>query len=131
MHMIGAMYAPNERLTLMGMFNLVDLSMNHRNLANGMQFKTESSELGDSSVAALYRFWENRSTDLAARAHLGLGLLLPTAETDREDLIPGRGITRLPYPMQLGTLPLPHLPVSGGRLGLGRTGECPHSAFRQ
>ena len=102
MHMIGAMYAPNERLTLMGMFNLVDLSMNHRNLANGMQFKTESSGLGDSSVAALYRFWENRSTDVAARAHLGLGLLLPTAETDREDLIPGPGITRLPYPMQLG-----------------------------
>ncbi len=102
MHMIGAMYAPSDRLTLMGMFHLVDLSMNHRNLANGMQFQTESSGLGDSSVAALYQLWENRSTELATRAHLGLGLLLPTAETDREDFIPGPGTTRLPYPMQLG-----------------------------
>ncbi|MDP6207994.1 MAG: transporter, partial [Roseibacillus sp.] len=36
------------------------------------------------------------------RAHLGLGILLPTAEVDRQGVIPGPGTTRLPYPMQLG-----------------------------
>ena len=102
MHMIGAMYAPTDRLTLMGMVNLVDLSMNHRNMANGMQFQTRSSGLGDSSVSALYQLWEKRNADRATRAHLGIGLMLPTAETDNEDFIPGPGITRLPYPMQLG-----------------------------
>lgn len=98
MHMFGLMFAPTDRLTLMGMFNLVDLTMNHRNLMNGVTFKTKSRGLGDSSLSALFRFWEAPGQ----RAHLGLGVLLPTAETDRTDFIPGPGVTRLPYPMQLG-----------------------------
>ncbi len=102
MHMIGAMYAPTDRLTLMGMLNLVDLSMNHSNLANGMQFRTESSGLGDSSLSALYHFWGGEGQYRNQRAHLGLGILLPTAEVDKRDFIPGPGVTRLPYPMQLG-----------------------------
>ena len=102
MHMLGAMYAPTDRLTLMGMCNLVDLSMNNRNLANGMQFKTESSGMGDSSLTALYHFWDGQGRIQQERAHLGLGILLPTAEVDKQDVIPGPGTTRLPYPMQLG-----------------------------
>ena len=103
MHMIGAMYAPTDRLTLMGMLNLVDLSMNHQNLANGMQFQTESSGFGDSSLTALYHFWDGHRPLRRERAHFGLGFLLPTAEIDKQDVIPGPGTTRLPYPMQLGS----------------------------
>lgn len=102
MHMLGGMYAPTDRLTLMGMLNLVDLSMNHRNLANGMRFRTESSGLGDSSVGALYRCWDRPGQIRRERAHVGLGIVLPTAEVDRQGVIPGPGTTRLPYPMQLG-----------------------------
>lgn len=98
MHMLGLMYAPTDRLTLMGMVNLVDLSMNHQNLMNGVKFKTEASGLGDSSLSALFRFWDQPGQS----AHVGLGVLLPTAEVDKQDVIPGPGKTRLPYPMQLG-----------------------------
>jgi len=65
---------------------------------DGLRFRTTSSGLGDSSLAALYRFWG----DDHQRAHFGLGILLPTASTDETDFIPGPGVTRLPYPMQLG-----------------------------
>ena len=99
MHMLGLMYAPTDRLTLMGMVNLVEMSMDHR-MMNGMTFETESSGLGDSSLTAMYRFWDGHRQ----RAHFGLSLLLPTAEVDEEDFIPAAGTdTRLPYPMQLGS----------------------------
>lgn len=113
MHMLSIMYAPTNRLTLMGMVNLVDLSMNHLigdlpvNPGTGMTsplagttFRTRSSGIGDSSLTALYRFWDGNRQ----QAHFGLGLLLPTAETDEEDFVPLAGSEiRLPYPMQLGT----------------------------
>lgn len=106
MHMLGLMYAPTDRLTFMGMLNLVQLSMNHR-VGRGPlvgtpseTFRTESGGLGDSSITAMYRFWDGPGQ----RAHIGLGLLLPTAETDEEDFLPPAGRkARLPYPMQLGS----------------------------
>ncbi|MDB4544693.1 transporter, partial [Akkermansiaceae bacterium] len=98
MHMVGFMYAPTDKLTLMAMVNIVELSMNHRRM-DGVEFKTSSSGIGDSSLNALLGLWENNGASL----HAGLGLLLPTAEIDEEDFIPGPGETRLPYPMQLGS----------------------------
>ncbi|NNC89269.1 MAG: transporter [Akkermansiaceae bacterium] len=98
MYMFGLMYAPTSRLTLTAMVNLVELSMNHRT-AMGGTFRTDASGLGDSSLTALYRFWDGDGQ----RAHAGLGILLPTAETDESDFLPpAGGVRRLPYPMQLG-----------------------------
>ena len=98
MHMVGFMYAPTDKVTLMAMVNIVELSMNHRRM-DGLEFKTSSSGIGDSSISALLGLWENNGSSL----HAGLGLLLPTAEVDEDDFIPGPGETRLPYPMQLGS----------------------------
>ena len=98
MHMVGFMYAPTDNFTLMAMVNIVELSMNHRRM-DGLEFHTSSSGIGDSSLSALLGLWEGNGASL----HAGLGLLLPTAETDKEDFIPGPGETRLPYPMQLGS----------------------------
>ena len=93
MHMIGLMYAPTDNITFMAMVNLVELSMNHER-RDGVKFKTTSSGLGDSSLGAFFR--------ITNRLHGGLGVILPTAEVEETDFIPGPGETRLPYPMQLG-----------------------------
>jgi hypothetical protein len=106
MHMIGLMYAPTDRLTLMGMINYVDLSMNHvrsdmavMNMGGPKRFKTTSSGLGDTSLTALFKLTEHSDRIL----HAGLGLLFPSAGVTESDQIPGPGTTRLPYPMQLGS----------------------------
>ena len=96
MHMFGLMYAPTDRLTLMGMLNLVELSMKHVTRAGGT-FTTKSSGLGDSSVGALYQLYANDNQSL----HVGLMALLPSADIDRKDDTP-LGRAQLPYPMQLG-----------------------------
>lgn len=105
MHMIGLMYAPNERLTLMAMVNYLDLSMNHVRsdmavmmMGGPKRFKTTSSGIGDTTLSALFRISQSSNQTV----HGGLGLILPTAEVDKHDVIPGPGDTRLPYPMQLG-----------------------------
>lgn len=96
MHMFGVMYAPTDKLTLMGMINVVESSMNHLR-ADGLRFKTESSGIGDSSLGGLYRFFESDSQ----QAHFGLSVIFPTADIDNRDDTP-LGYAQLPYPMQLG-----------------------------
>ena len=110
MHMLGAMYAPSDQLTLMMMAHYIETSMDHLvnpvlagMINNGQRgFTTESSGLGDIKVSALYRFYleENR------KAHVGLGISLPTGAIDLKDDTPamgGRRSQQLPAPMQLGS----------------------------
>lgn len=87
MHMFSLMYAPTDRLTLMGMINLVQTSMNHRigrDPLQGQTFRTEAEGIGDSSFGALYQLYRKTNHQL----HVGLSVLLPTAETDNEDFLP-------------------------------------------
>ncbi|MEJ6561522.1 MAG: transporter [Akkermansiaceae bacterium] len=99
MHMFGFMYAPSDSVTLMAMVNLVEMSMNHRYGGLTQEFKTTSSGIGDSSITALIKLRKTEKSSL----HAGIGLLLPTAETEEEDFIdPMNAVRRLPYPMQLG-----------------------------
>ena len=110
MHMLGLMYAPTDKLTLMLMSNYTEMEMDHRVLPmsagminNGStKFTTETSGLGDVKLGGLYRFYlkENR------KAHLGLSLSLPTGSIDEKDTTPGMGgpaNRQLPAPMQLGS----------------------------
>ena len=110
MHMLGLMYAPTDKLTLMLMANYIETEMDHRVLPmsagminNGStKFTTETSGLGDVKSGGLYRFYleENR------KAHLGLSLSLPTGSIDEKDQIPAMGgpaNQQLPAPMQLGS----------------------------
>jgi hypothetical protein len=110
MHMLGMMYAPTYQLTLMAMANYIDTTMNHRvnpavaGMINGGDsgFTTDSSGDGDIKLSALYRFYlEGKS-----KAHLGIGLSLPTGSIDEKDDTPAMGGRRrqlLPAPMQLGS----------------------------
>jgi hypothetical protein len=81
----------------MGMFNLVEKSMNHRR-RDELTFETKSSGVGDSSFGGLYKFLDTGNQ----QAHLGLMALLPTADIDEKDATPLSNNAQLPYPMQLG-----------------------------
>ncbi len=110
MHMLGAMYAPTDQLTLMLMANYIDTTMDHRvnpavaGMINNGQggFTTESSGLGDIKLSALYRFYLEGNR----KAHFGLGLSLPTGSIDEKDVTPAMPTPRkqpLPASMQLGS----------------------------
>jgi hypothetical protein len=113
MHMLGMMFAPTDKLTLMAMANYIDTEMEHRVLSlpplveaiGDDQFTTRSNGLGDIRLSALYRFYleENR------KAHFGLGLSLPTGSINEKDRTPRPGDppsfnkNQLPASMQLGS----------------------------
>lgn len=109
MHMVGAMVAPTDRLTLMAMFNYLDKEMDHTTFAGGMgdtvlgTFTTRTRGMGDTRIAGLLDF--AGSNDY--RFHLTLGLSLPTGDIEETDrILAPNGMQpspRLPYPMQLGS----------------------------
>lgn len=100
MHMLGAMYAPKNNITLMLMVNYLDMTMDHITRMGG-KFTTEVSGLGDVSIAGLYQFFnKNKST-----MHAQVGFSIPTGGVSEEDVIPASAPNKvvLPYPMQLGS----------------------------
>lgn len=109
MHMLGAMYAPTDWLTLMLMGNYTINEMDHITFMGGMgttrlgKFTTKSSGFGDTRLSAIVRLIETKNHKLYGN----LGFSLPTGSIDETDdiLTPmgARPRPRLPYPMQLGS----------------------------
>lgn len=108
MHMVGAMYAPSDWLTLMVMGSYVEKEMDHvtYNPPGTTQigtFTTSTSGIGDTKVSGLIRLFEQDG----AHVHFNAGLGLPTGSIDETDrVLTPMGATpvlRLPYPMQLGS----------------------------
>lgn len=105
MHMIGAMYAPSDRLTLMLMLNYVSnaMDMQMRNMMSGMimPFSTASSGFGDVKVSGLYSLHKSDNNSL----HGELGISIPTGSIDETDETPmsGNQEVALPYAMQIGS----------------------------
>ena len=100
MHMLGAMYAPSDRLTLMAMVPWVSMDMEHRTRPGGT-FTTEASGLGDIQVGGMLELF-NRDRNAA---HVNFGVSVPTGSIDERDETPmsnGEEV-RLPYPMQIGS----------------------------
>ena len=110
MQMLGAMYAPTDRITLMAMTSYKNTEMDHVTFMGGIgstrlgTFTTKTSGLGDTQVSALIKLDTGASSALW---HGTLGLSLPTADIESTDeiLTPMnmRPTIRLPYPMQLGS----------------------------
>ncbi len=130
MHMLGAMYAPTDWLTLMAMGMYIEKTMDHVTFQGGMgtarlgSFTTRANGWGDTKLTGLIRLFQ----DHRHHVHLNAGLSLPTGSITEEDrvLTPmgGRPTLRLPYPMQLGSGTydlLPGLTYTGleGRFGWG------------
>lgn len=109
MHMLGAMYAPGDKVTLMVMIPHVALTMDHLTFQGGMgtnrlgEFTTESSGIGDVRLGGLFSL----PSAPGSRFHVTAGLSLPTGAIDDADevLTPmnTRPTLRLPYPMQVGS----------------------------
>ncbi|MEM0922863.1 MAG: transporter [Pseudomonadota bacterium] len=144
MHMLGAMWAPTDDVTLMAMTSYVAKSMNHLTFqgATGTTvlgtFNTATYGLGDSRLGALVRLYD----DGVHHLHLNAAVSIPTGSIDEQDnvLAPNgaRPVLRLPYAMQLGSGTfdlLPGMTYSGqsgsfgwggqvqGTLRLGRNSE--------
>ena len=100
MHMLGAMYAVTDELTVMGMLPILATHMDHATRAGGT-FRTQSAGVGDISLTALYKFAEVEGQ----RAHFNLGLRFPSGSIEKQDVTPASAPeeARLPYSMQLGS----------------------------
>ena len=104
MHMFGLMYAPSDRITLMGMLPLVFKDMDHITRAGGTRedpaFTTRSGGVGDLKAIALVGLanWGRQAV------HLNLGVSVPIGSADEMDALPNSlGEVQLPYPMQIGS----------------------------
>ena len=129
MHMLGAMFAPTNELTLMAMLPYTQKSMDHRK-RDLTEFNRKSSGLGDVTVSALYQLLKESNQFF----HINMGLSLPVGSIDET----GGQSARLPYPMQLGSgtydvqlggtyVKKWHEWSAGGQLsGLFRLGENKH-----
>ena len=97
MHMLGAMWAPRDDLTLMAMLPFTRLDMKHRT-RTGRSFTTRANGIGDVKVTALIRLLDRGQHHV----HLNAGVSIPTGSISVKDDTP-MGRVRLPYPMQLGS----------------------------
>lgn len=109
MHMLGLMYAPSDKVTLMLMANYIEKEMDHLTFQGGSgttrlgKFTTDNRGWGDTKIGALIPVYEQGKHSV----HLNAGLSLPTGSIDEEDdvLTPmnTRPTLRMPYAMQLGS----------------------------
>jgi len=100
MHMLGAMYAPSDRITIMAMVNVLSMEMDHVTRMGGM-FTTEVSGFGDVKLSGMYKILDKNRQIVHGR----LGFSLPTGSVSEKDVIPASApnAVNLPYPMQLGS----------------------------
>ena len=102
MHIFGAMYGLDNKLTLMAMVPYVDKSMDLVNRM-GRKFTTRAKGLGDIKITGMRTLYSKESKEMPRRyLSMNLGLSLPTGDTNKKDDTP-LGNIRLPYPMQLGS----------------------------
>ena len=98
MHMLGFMYAPSDRVTLMAMVPTIDLSMDHVT-RSGKRFTTQSSGVGDVKLGGLFTFLDRDQRRLMVTGMVSL----PTGSVDERGATPMGPNQKLPYPMQLGS----------------------------
>ncbi len=98
MHMLGAMYAVSDRITLAAMANYLSNSMDLKTRM-GMGFETSSSGLGDVAIAGLVKIMNKNRQSL----HGNIGFSIPTGNIDQRGNTPMMENAQLAYPMQLGS----------------------------
>lgn len=115
MHMLGAMYAPSDKLTLMVMANYIEKDMDLQ-MMSGINFSTASGGFGDVTLSGLYSFFNKNRKAL----HAEVGVTIPTGSIEEKDVTPmsSGADVQLPYPMQTGTGSF------GAKLGLTYLGQC-------
>ncbi len=116
MHMFSFMYGLNQTVTLTAMIPYLQKSMDHVTRTGG-KFTTRSSGFGDIRLGSLVRLYAFETPSIGShRFHFNAAVGLPTGDIKATGATP-LGVTRLPYPMQLGsgTVDLfPGLTYAGG-----------------
>lgn len=98
MLMIGAMYAPSDRVTIMLMQNMLRNEMDLSTMM-GMNFTTKSQGVSDMKISALYGLMSRSNSSF----HINTTVSIPTGSITSTDDTPMAEDMRLPYPMQLGS----------------------------
>ena len=93
MHMLGLMFAPTDRLTLVAMANFLSNEMTSNKMMGTMSMESEG--FGDLKVGALYQLFNKDRRSM----HLNIGMSVPVGSLE-ETKADGK---RLGYPMQLGS----------------------------
>lgn len=102
MHMFNFMYGLNQTVTLTAMIPYVLKSMDHVT-RTGVRFRTKTSGFGDIRLGSLVRLYAFEAPSIGShRFHFNAGVSLPTGDIKATGATP-LGVTRLPYPMQLGS----------------------------
>ncbi|NIS19420.1 MAG: transporter, partial [Thermoplasmata archaeon] len=116
-HMFGIMFAPTDRITVVGMLPITTMEMDNVTREGGT-FTTESSGVGDSKLAGLWMLDPTGDQ----RVHVMLVVGIPSGATGKNDVTPlsDPREARLPYPMQTGT---GTWNLSPGLTYLGQAGE--------
>lgn len=124
MHMLGVMYAPTDKITLMAMFNYLQNDMDlQMRMPTGMTrtFSTASSGLSDVKLGFLYKLLNRNKQSL----HALVNLSIPTGSLEAKAATPMSGgkQLQLPYPMQLGS------GTYDADLGLTYLGQATHYSW--
>ncbi len=116
MHMVMAMYAPTDWLTVMAMGMYQTKEMQHVTFLGPAGtvrlggFTTQAEGLGDTTISSIFKIFDDGSH----RVQVTTGLSLPTGSiTESDTVLTPLGTTptlRLPYAMQLGSGTVDFLP---------------------
>ncbi len=98
MQMVGVMYAPSERVTLMLMQNVVQKNMSMLNRM-GSLMESSSRGLGETRLSVLFGLLNTENSSL----HLNTSIGFPTGKIDMVTTTPMNDEMLMPYPMQLGS----------------------------
>ncbi len=100
MHMIGLMFAPGDRVTLMAMTSIISSDMSHV-MRNGNDFTTHSDGIGDLQIGGIYSLVHDHKQNFVASMSLGI----PVGSIENKGVTPMSEPNEvlLPYPMQSGS----------------------------
>ena len=98
MHMLGGMWAPHDKVTLMVMAPYVLKSMDSLR-RDGLRFTTKTDGFSDLRLSSLINVMDIHDH----RINLNIGISAPTGSITEKGIVPDLGNTQLLYPMQLGS----------------------------
>jgi hypothetical protein len=104
MHMLEVMYGVSDHLTLMVMPQYMTMDMTHKSShGRGHSHDHKVKGLGDTEVSGLYAIFDQQDGATHHRAHLHMGVSLPTGSIDKTFTDHHDTVYHLPYAMQFGS----------------------------
>lgn len=104
MHMLELMYGVTDDFSLMLMPQYMYMDMTHKSSHGGGHSHEHSVEgLGDTELTGLYSIFKQQNGENRQRAHLNMGVSLPTGSIDETFTNHHGNLYHMPYNMQLGS----------------------------